>query len=262
MDREVLSTAPSALSGTATGATYSRDTIVLLAIAQYITNLGYQAIASMNDSALAIPLAIKAGLGEYGRHGLLITREYGPRVRLGKVFTDMPLAHRPARPVRREGNVRHLPRVHERLPRQGHRRRRTVHRGPQPVEHPGHPQMDHGRREVLSASGPTRTPTARSACASARTTATIAPTVESSVAMACGHAAQATRPLAGPRERTRRAPAAVALVERVIAWTGTAWNRRDHRPVPAASHKGAKLAFAKSRKRHRVGSLHSVQEVR
>jgi len=98
MDRELLRTAPSALSGTATGATYSRDTIVLLAIAQYITNLGYRAVASMNDSALAIPLAIKAGLGEYGRHGLLITREYGPRVRLGKVFTDMPLAH--DRPVR------------------------------------------------------------------------------------------------------------------------------------------------------------------
>ncbi len=93
MDRELLRTAPSALSGTATGATYSRDTIVLLAIAQYITNLGYRAVASMNDSALAIPLAIQAGLGEYGRHGLLITREFGPRVRLGKIFTDMPLAH-------------------------------------------------------------------------------------------------------------------------------------------------------------------------
>ena len=98
MDRGLLRTAPSALSGAATGATYSRDTIVLLAIAQYITNLGYRAVASMNDSALVIPLAIKAGLGEYGRHGLLITREFGPRVRIGKVFTDMLLAH--DRPVR------------------------------------------------------------------------------------------------------------------------------------------------------------------
>ena len=98
MDLDVLQTAPSALSGTATGATYSRDTIVLLAIAQYVTNLGYRAVASMNDSALVIPLAIKAGLGEYGRHGLLITREFGPRVRIGKVFTDMPLAR--DRPVR------------------------------------------------------------------------------------------------------------------------------------------------------------------
>ena len=49
------------------------------------------AVASMNDSALAIPLAVQAGLGEVGRHSLLITREYGPRLRLDKIFTDMPL---------------------------------------------------------------------------------------------------------------------------------------------------------------------------
>ncbi len=47
----------------------------------------------MNDTALAIPYALKAGLGEYGRHGLLITKEFGPRVRIGKIFTDLPLAH-------------------------------------------------------------------------------------------------------------------------------------------------------------------------
>ena len=98
MDRGLVETVPSALSGTATGVGYSSDTVVLLAIAQYILNMGYAAVPTMNDTALAIPLAIKAGLGEYGRHGLLITREFGPRVRLGKIFTDMPLAHdRPRR---------------------------------------------------------------------------------------------------------------------------------------------------------------------
>ncbi|MHA2157897.1 MAG: 4Fe-4S dicluster domain-containing protein, partial [Candidatus Thorarchaeota archaeon] len=35
--------------------------------------------------------AIDAGLGQYGRHGLLITKEFGPRVRIAKVLTDMPL---------------------------------------------------------------------------------------------------------------------------------------------------------------------------
>ncbi len=98
MDRGLVETVPSALSGTATGVGYSSDTVVLLAIAQYILNMGYSAVPTMNDTALAIPLAIKAGLGEYGRHGLLITREFGPRVRLGKIFTDMPLAH--DRPLR------------------------------------------------------------------------------------------------------------------------------------------------------------------
>ena len=93
MDLDLIGTVPSALSGTATGMGYSRDTLVLLALSQYIINLGYRAVPTMNDTALAIPLAIKAGLGEYGRHGLLITPEFGPRVRLGKIFTDFPLAH-------------------------------------------------------------------------------------------------------------------------------------------------------------------------
>jgi reductive dehalogenase len=93
MDRELIDTVPSALSGTATGIGYSHDTLVLLGLTQYIRNLGYRAVATMNDTALAIPYAIKAGLGEYGRHGLLITEEFGPRVRIGKIFTDLPLAH-------------------------------------------------------------------------------------------------------------------------------------------------------------------------
>ena len=93
MDHDLIRTVPSALSGAATGVGYSRDAVVLLSLAQYIVNLGYTAVASMNDTALAVPYAIKAGLGEYGRHGLLITPEFGPRVRLGKVFTNLPLVH-------------------------------------------------------------------------------------------------------------------------------------------------------------------------
>ena len=92
MDYDLIRTVPSALSGAATGLGYSHDALVVLSLAQYIRNLGYTAIASMNDTALAIPYAIKAGLGEYGRNGLLITKEFGPRVRLGKIFTNLPLA--------------------------------------------------------------------------------------------------------------------------------------------------------------------------
>ncbi|MBM4185928.1 MAG: reductive dehalogenase [Gemmatimonadetes bacterium] len=98
MDWSLTETVPSALAGAATGLAYSRDATTLVALAQYIRNLGYRAEASMNDSALAIPLAIQAGLGEYGRNGLLITPEFGPRLRLGKVFTDLPLE--PDRPKR------------------------------------------------------------------------------------------------------------------------------------------------------------------
>jgi epoxyqueuosine reductase len=91
MDMPLTATVPSALSGTATGLGYTYDSVVLLTLTQYIRNLGYRAVASMNDSALAIPLAVQAGFGEVGRHSLLITEEYGPRLRLGKIFTDLPL---------------------------------------------------------------------------------------------------------------------------------------------------------------------------
>jgi reductive dehalogenase len=60
-------------------------------IAEFIRNLGYKAIPMGNDTALSIPLAIDAGLGELGRNGLLITPEYGPCIRICKVFTDLEL---------------------------------------------------------------------------------------------------------------------------------------------------------------------------
>jgi epoxyqueuosine reductase QueG len=87
MDHDLVDTVPSALSGAAVGLGYSKDALVLLAVAQWLRNLGYEAIPSLNDTALAIPLAIQAGLGEYGRHGMVITPEFGPRVRFGKIFT-------------------------------------------------------------------------------------------------------------------------------------------------------------------------------
>ena len=86
-----------AITGAAVGFGYSRMAIVAGSLGQYIRNLGYKAIAAGNSVALSIPLAIDAGLGELGRNGLLITREYGPRVRLCKVITDLPLA--PDKPV-------------------------------------------------------------------------------------------------------------------------------------------------------------------
>jgi reductive dehalogenase len=64
---------------------------VTTSTAHFLTDLGWRAEPSGNDTALSVPLAIDAGLGELGRNGLLITRQLGPQVRLGKVFTDAPL---------------------------------------------------------------------------------------------------------------------------------------------------------------------------
>lgn len=91
MDYDLSKTFPAALSGAATGIGYSYGLNCAVSLAQFITNLGYDAIASLNDTALSIPMAIEAGLGEYGRNGLLITPEFGPNVRIAKVFTDLPL---------------------------------------------------------------------------------------------------------------------------------------------------------------------------
>jgi epoxyqueuosine reductase len=92
MDFDLVETYPSALAGASTGLEYSHEAAICIQLASYIRALGYEAVASMNDTALVIPYAIKAGLGEYGRNQMVLTPEYGPRVRFSKVFTSLPLA--------------------------------------------------------------------------------------------------------------------------------------------------------------------------
>ena len=91
MDYDLVETYPSALAGASSGREYSHEAAICMQLAAYIRGLGYEAIASMNDTALVIPYAIKAGLGEYGRNQMVITPEYGPRVRFSKIFTSLPL---------------------------------------------------------------------------------------------------------------------------------------------------------------------------
>lgn len=99
MDEDLVATYPSALAGAATGREYSHEAAIVMQLAAYIRNLGYEAVPSMNDTGLAIPYAVKAGLGEYARNQMVITPEYGPRLRFSKIFTDLPLAHdAPKRP--------------------------------------------------------------------------------------------------------------------------------------------------------------------
>jgi len=81
----------------ATGLAYSKMAFVSSLLAQFIRNLGYHALPCGNDTALSIPLAIDAGLGELGRNGLLVTPKFGSRVRLCKVLTDLPLE--PGKPI-------------------------------------------------------------------------------------------------------------------------------------------------------------------
>ena len=91
MDVPAIGETPTYTAAAATGAGYSRMAVAASSLAQFIRKLGYRALAMGNDTALSIPLAVDAGLGEMGRNGLLITPEYGSCVRLCKVFTDLPM---------------------------------------------------------------------------------------------------------------------------------------------------------------------------
>ena len=63
-------------------------------LASYIREMGYPACAQYYGTYKLnpIPLAVDAGLGELGRHGMLIHEEYGSRLHLAVVTTDLPLA--------------------------------------------------------------------------------------------------------------------------------------------------------------------------
>jgi len=91
MDYKTMALSPSSLGGTSTGLGYSHMCAVGYSVATFIRELGYKAFANGNDVSLSVPYAVAAGLGELGRHGMLITKEFGPRVRLVKVFTELDL---------------------------------------------------------------------------------------------------------------------------------------------------------------------------
>jgi ferredoxin len=94
MNRNSFSTVPSVNSALECLMVYLTLGNVVIGLADYIRSLGYHAAVAhpLGDSdVLHIPLAIKAGLGEPGRHGSLIRRGSGPMFRLGGVLTDLPL---------------------------------------------------------------------------------------------------------------------------------------------------------------------------
>jgi reductive dehalogenase len=92
MDLDLLRRAPTALGDAATGLGYSDSAFVAASLAEFIRGLGYQAIPSVNDTALSVPFAVEAGLGELSRLNKMVSSEFGAAVRLCKVFTDLPMA--------------------------------------------------------------------------------------------------------------------------------------------------------------------------
>ncbi|MBW2311514.1 MAG: reductive dehalogenase [Deltaproteobacteria bacterium] len=99
MSFDMVGTGPHTPTAIESMGNYAKGAYIATQLASFIANLGYSATAShfRHYEALMVPLAVDAGLGELGRLGYLITKELGPRVRLGVVTTNLPLI--PDKPV-------------------------------------------------------------------------------------------------------------------------------------------------------------------
>jgi reductive dehalogenase len=94
MDLAMVAAAPKAPAVVETGKQYVEAARIAIILANFIRRIGYPArahIAGSNYQAVLPPLGWKAGLGELGRLGTLITSKFGPRARLGLVTTSLPL---------------------------------------------------------------------------------------------------------------------------------------------------------------------------
>jgi len=94
MDYDCLKTAPSETSQTEVQNQYSRGTRAAYKLANWMREQGWDAVPHGGPIAgpiLMIPAAIEAGLGELGKHGSMINREFGSSFRLACVMTNMPL---------------------------------------------------------------------------------------------------------------------------------------------------------------------------
>ncbi|WP_430882595.1 4Fe-4S dicluster domain-containing protein [Fusibacter sp. JL216-2] len=93
MDQEMINRAPQLEEVIAVVKGYMDAGMIGMVLSYMIRELGYEARNHMDGNYLLIaPLVAQAaGLGQIGRMGLLTSKEYGPRVRLGVVTTEMEL---------------------------------------------------------------------------------------------------------------------------------------------------------------------------
>ncbi len=95
MNRDSFSDVPSSESALECLRVYLTLGSIVIRLANHIRNLGYPCAVGhpLGDSdVLHVGLAVKAGLGEQGRHGSLVRRGMGSLFRLACVVTDLPLA--------------------------------------------------------------------------------------------------------------------------------------------------------------------------
>lgn len=93
MDEEMINRAPNLEEVVGVTKGYMDAAVIGLWGSEYIRGLGYPARGHVDGNYLVYAPAIAqaAGLGEIGRHGLLVTEGEGSRVRLGVITTDLEL---------------------------------------------------------------------------------------------------------------------------------------------------------------------------
>ncbi|MHA2175373.1 MAG: 4Fe-4S dicluster domain-containing protein [Candidatus Hodarchaeales archaeon] len=91
MDKEKMELAPSFPTEIMIMQTYDALGIVSNKLTTFLRKKGFSAQAGhpLGGITLYPPLAEKAGLGWHGAHGLIITPEFGPRVRLTAIYTNI-----------------------------------------------------------------------------------------------------------------------------------------------------------------------------
>ncbi len=93
MDYDMIKNAPTLPVILESSKQYVEAAKIAHIIAEYIRGFGYEARSHVdgNYEVIAVPLAVDAGLGEIGRMGLFMHPDYGPRVRISIVTTNLNL---------------------------------------------------------------------------------------------------------------------------------------------------------------------------
>ena len=98
MKYEEIMKAPAKEAGIETTKTYMILGETTVRMGEHVREIGHNAMIhhprgdeQNRCDLMYVPHAISAGLGEHGRNGILINYDYGPRVRLGMVSTDLEL---------------------------------------------------------------------------------------------------------------------------------------------------------------------------
>jgi len=93
LDKDMVNRAPRRETQIAAMLGYARSTAASAQLAMYIKSLGYGARTDnfIEYYSPLAPLAVEAGLGQIGRCNMIVNPQYGNRLKMAAVLTDMPL---------------------------------------------------------------------------------------------------------------------------------------------------------------------------